>query len=298
MVVGLARQDLVGAVELLDQHHAGELVRERHRPERQRLVAALEPEPVGAADDEADVATRLPAILEPAGEAHRVVRPPTHVEQHAMAARRYPALHLLARAGRRRRLGVVAELDQLQPRLAGEHAPVVLEVVRERRADAADGEDRVLHRSCLNASPIPMRSIVDGWVPSRNRTTRGGSGSETFLIAMRRWKSMKSSGSRVSSSENPSARASTARESWLEIIVTTGTTRAIERATAGTVLGPGAEPRGANRSASDATAHVPNGATTASQIRPWRTSWWRTCPSSWATTSRVSAGVKSSRSVS
>ena len=52
------------------------------------------------------------------------------------------------------------------------------------------------------------------------------------------------------------------------------------------------------RSASTATAHMPNGATIASQISPLRTSWWCTWPSSCATTRRVSAGVKSFTSVS
>ena len=32
-MVRLAREDLVGAEELLEQDHAGELVRQRHRPE-------------------------------------------------------------------------------------------------------------------------------------------------------------------------------------------------------------------------------------------------------------------------
>ena len=42
MMVRLAGEDLVRPVELLEQHHARELVRERHRPEREPLVAALE----------------------------------------------------------------------------------------------------------------------------------------------------------------------------------------------------------------------------------------------------------------
>ena len=59
-------------------------------------------------------------------------------------------------------------------------------------------------------------------MPSRNRIAAGGSGSETFVTAIRFWKPMNASGSPVSSSENWSARCSTPRESWLEIVVIAG----------------------------------------------------------------------------
>ena len=118
------------------------------------------------------------------------------------------------------------------------------------------------------------------------------------MTVIRRWNAMNVAGSRVSSSENASARRSTSRESWFETIVTAGTTSASESATAGTARGPSAAPRGASRSASTAAAHMPNGATIASQINPLRTSWWCTWPSSCATTRRVSAGSKSFTSVS
>src|SRR5215207_544270 len=281
MMVRLAGEDLVRPVELLDQHHARELVRERHRAERQPLVAALVLGAVRPADDEADVAPTPPAVLEPARERRRVVGPPAHVEQHAIAVRRDPALDLVA----------LAQLDQLDARPAGQHLRVVLQVVRERRPDPADRDDGVLHRA--NASAIPMRWIVLGCVPSRKRTTAGGSGSETFLTAIRSWNAMNVRGSRVSSSENASARRSTSRESWFETIEITGATSASESATAGTARGPSAASRGASRSASTAAAHVPNGATSTSQINPLRTSRWCTCPSSCATTRRVSSGSKS-----
>ena len=41
MMVRLAGQDLVGAEELLEQHDAGQQVRQRHRPERQPVVGPL-----------------------------------------------------------------------------------------------------------------------------------------------------------------------------------------------------------------------------------------------------------------
>src|SRR5688500_4388917 len=68
VMVGLAREDLVGAEELLEQHHARELVRERHRAEREPVIAAVQPAAVRPADEEADVAARLAALLQPAGE--------------------------------------------------------------------------------------------------------------------------------------------------------------------------------------------------------------------------------------
>ena len=60
----------MGAVELLEQHDPRELVRQRHRPEREPVVARVELAcPNGAADHEADVAAALAALLQPAREA-------------------------------------------------------------------------------------------------------------------------------------------------------------------------------------------------------------------------------------
>src|SRR4051794_38234786 len=73
IVIGLAREDLVGAVELLHEDHARELVRERHRAERELEVTAVELESLRPPDDEAEVAPLLTPLLEPAAEADRVV---------------------------------------------------------------------------------------------------------------------------------------------------------------------------------------------------------------------------------
>ena len=72
VVIGLAGQDLVTTVELLEQHDPGELVRERHRPERQPHVAVLEVDALGPADDEHEVEAGLAALLQKAAEALRV----------------------------------------------------------------------------------------------------------------------------------------------------------------------------------------------------------------------------------
>ena len=55
MVVGLARQDLVAAVDLLEQHDPGELVGQCRRSERQAMVDVVEVDPERAADHEAQV---------------------------------------------------------------------------------------------------------------------------------------------------------------------------------------------------------------------------------------------------
>jgi hypothetical protein len=119
----------VSAVELLQHHHAGELVGQRHRAERETQVAALEVESARAADDEAQVAPLLAALLQELAEGHRVAFAPVGCEQDHIRAVRDPAVHRL----------VLAHLDQLQPRVPGEQLLVVLNVVRVRRSEAPDG---------------------------------------------------------------------------------------------------------------------------------------------------------------
>src|SRR2546423_8217543 len=91
-MVWLAREDLVRAVQLLQQHHARKLVRQRHRPQRQPQVAFVEVEPARPADYEAEILRRLPPLLEEAAEGHRVelaavAREPAHVRAVRDAAR-------------------------------------------------------------------------------------------------------------------------------------------------------------------------------------------------------------------
>src|SRR4051794_33702987 len=288
-MVRLVGEDLVRAEELLQQDHPREQVRERHRAERDPLVGPLERRAERAADHEADVAPGLPAALDPACERLGAVAAATRVEQADPGALRDPARDLL----------VLAQLDDLDARLARQQPLVVGEVVGVRRPRAADGQHRPLHeRPRSTASAWPIRSIVLGCVPSRKRTSAGGSGSATFCTAIRRWKPISASGSPVSSIAKRSARASTARESWLEIVPTAGASSASASATAGTAAGPRSCPAGVSRSARRAAASIPNGATTTRNSSPRGTSrscWW---PSSWATTSRTSAGVKSRSSVS
>src|SRR5918998_1532012 len=87
MMVRLPGEDLVRAEELLDQHDAGELVRERHRTEREPLVAPVELDPVRAAEHEAHVAPRPAPLLQPARERDGVARAAARVEQHPVRPR-------------------------------------------------------------------------------------------------------------------------------------------------------------------------------------------------------------------
>ena len=125
----------MATVELLEQDDAGELVGERHRPERDPQVGVGQVQALGPAEHEADVQHTLAAILEEGAEADAVVGAPVTVEQHDEAALGNPAGDLL----------VLANLDQLQPGMPGDQALVVLDVVGVGRPQATDGEDEDPH---------------------------------------------------------------------------------------------------------------------------------------------------------
>src|SRR3954452_4508337 len=134
-MVWLARQDLVRPVDLLEQHHARELVRERHLAEREAHVAGLEVEPARSADHEAEVAARLAPLLQELAELDRVELAAVAREQAHDRALRDPPVDAL----------VLAHLDQLEPCVAREHLLVVLDVVRVRWAKAPDCYDECAH---------------------------------------------------------------------------------------------------------------------------------------------------------
>src|SRR5450432_3952067 len=81
VVVGLAGEDLVGAVELLEQDDARELVGQGQRAEAEAVVDLLERRAHRTADDETDVARCLAALLDEGGEAQAVVGRARDVEQ-------------------------------------------------------------------------------------------------------------------------------------------------------------------------------------------------------------------------
>ena len=96
VMVGLAGEDLVGAEELLEQHDPRELVRERHRAEREPVVAAVELCAVRAADHEADVEAR------PGGDPPASARTPRS-RRRCHGRRAATRTHARGGGGRRRR---------------------------------------------------------------------------------------------------------------------------------------------------------------------------------------------------
>src|SRR5436305_3039078 len=130
VVVRLAGQDLVSAEQLLEQHHAGELVRQRHRAERELQIAFLERQPARPTDDEADVARLEPALVDEAAELHRVELPAVVRQQAHVGVVGDPPLDAL----------LLAHLGELELRVPRKQLLVVLDVVGVGRLEAAHGQ--------------------------------------------------------------------------------------------------------------------------------------------------------------
>ena len=144
-MVGLARQDLVGPEELLEQHHARELVGQRELAEREAVLDVRQIEPVGAADHEAHVAPVHAPVLEPAREFLRIHLVAVAMQQRDVGALGDPALDGLG----------LLDLDELEPRVAGDQPLVVLHVIRERRLEPPDRHDEDPHGPILRARGAP-----------------------------------------------------------------------------------------------------------------------------------------------
>ncbi len=138
----MARQDLVAAVQLLEQNDPGELMRQRDLPKRQALVNILEVESERAADHEAEVPAAAPALLEKLGERERVGLRALAVQQRNEGSLRQPTGDVF----------VLADLDQLEPRVTGEQLLVMLYVICERWAELAHGNDDDPHDGILSAN--------------------------------------------------------------------------------------------------------------------------------------------------
>jgi hypothetical protein len=139
-VIGLAGDDLVGAVKLLEQDHARQLMGEGDRSERQAMVDSGQlRRPEGAADHEAEVLTALAALFEEAAERRRPVAGAVDRQQRGEGARGEPPLERL----------VVGDFDDLKARVAAQQLDVVLGVIHERRALFAHGDDHDPHDGIL-----------------------------------------------------------------------------------------------------------------------------------------------------
>jgi len=121
----------MGPVQLLEQHHPRELVWQGDRAQREAAVDPVEIEPVGAPDDEAQIESGLPALLQEPAEADRVDGLAFAIEQRREGPLREPSDYVL----------VLAHLHQLQSNVPRQQLLVVLDVVGERGAQAADGDD-------------------------------------------------------------------------------------------------------------------------------------------------------------
>ena len=146
-MVGLAGQDLVGTVELLEQDDSGQLMGQRDRSEREPVVHVAQIEAVRASDHEAQVKPGLAALLQEAAEGDRVERLAVAVEQRDERAIGDPLRHPL----------VLSDLDQLEAGVAGQQLLVVLDVVGKRGAQPTHGDDEKAHDEILGPMEDPER---------------------------------------------------------------------------------------------------------------------------------------------
>jgi hypothetical protein len=125
----------VGPVDLLEQNHARELMRERDLAERQPMVDVLELQPEWSADHEAEILAALAPRLEELAEADRVDLLPGPIEQRDEQPLRDAPADVV----------VLAHLDQLELDVTRKQLLVVLDIVGERRAQPPDGDDEDPH---------------------------------------------------------------------------------------------------------------------------------------------------------
>jgi hypothetical protein len=169
-MVWLAREDLVGAEELLEQHHSREPVRERERAEREPTFGAAEHrlvEPERPTHEEAEIACRAAPFLEEA-------RQPFAREQLALAvegAQKSAVWHARQRRARllpqrltspREVAARFADLEYLDPGVPPEEALVVRDVVGEGgSAEPSDANDRDPHGAILEGPPPAARTLSE-----------------------------------------------------------------------------------------------------------------------------------------
>src|SRR5881392_3277975 len=126
-------------VELLQQDHTRQLVRERERAEREAMINVLELQAEGAPDHEAQILATASAPLQKSAEGDGVHGLAVAMQQRREAAPRYPPEGLL----------VLTDLDHLEPRIPPEQLLVVLDIVDERRAQSPHGDHDYPHDGIL-----------------------------------------------------------------------------------------------------------------------------------------------------
>lgn len=111
----------MSAVQLLEQDDARQLVGQSHLAEGEAMVDLLEFKPERPADHEAEITSAAPSLLEKARELQRIRPLPVTVKQRDEGPVGQPASNAV----------VLAHLDELEARMAGEELLVVLYVVGE-----------------------------------------------------------------------------------------------------------------------------------------------------------------------
>ena len=151
--MALARQDLVGAEQLLQQHDARKLVRKRDRAEATAALSArsmtLGSSPNGPPTTKHRSLPVVPPLLEKGGELLLESWSPSRSRTQTNAGRDPRRIACPPGDG----LGAppvgprLAQLDRLQPRLAREQPLVVSDVVGEgRTAQPADADEAIARR--------------------------------------------------------------------------------------------------------------------------------------------------------
>jgi len=141
-VVRLAREDLVPAIQLLEQHDPRELVRKRQLSERQAVLDVVELQAERASDHEAQIEPALAPLLQEATESNRIHPLAGSVEQRHEGPFRQPP----------RDVPVLSHLDQLQPRVAREQLLIMVDIVGERGALPPHGDDDDPHDGILRVN--------------------------------------------------------------------------------------------------------------------------------------------------
>ena len=112
------------------------------------MLDALELEPEGPADDEAQLTPALAPLLEEAAEADRVEPLTVAVQQRNESALGNPPRHLL----------ILANLHQFEACMPGQKLLIMLDIVGERRPQPAHGDDDDAHDGILRGLwKIPIR---------------------------------------------------------------------------------------------------------------------------------------------
>ena len=94
VVVGLASQNLVAPIKLLEQNDSRKLVRQCHRPQREPQIWRSKVEALGPADHKAEIKAPLATVFEELTEGDTVEAATVAIEQDDEAALGYPRCYL------------------------------------------------------------------------------------------------------------------------------------------------------------------------------------------------------------